>query len=960
MSLSDTPDPLSQTSLSELHLLCQKAVDEYSRSRNNKTDSSSCVEILRRAARGENEAIGVILLISRPFIEKKCPPDLRAHSEDIIQNVNLRLFKKFRNQKNPFQVTTFPRYRVYLNAVIANVIYNIRENNPAIVSLDQLAEAIGVEPEQPDRSQEIENLMLFQQLLELLDDPLEREIIRRRYGKGEKSANIAEALELDLKKVYRIADRAIRRLKEETASFWVEIQLSATTETLPIGGELEITITLKPTTSTQNADNQLTIPANEVEENELNLTLDAPGFQFLEEPVASFPFMQPSDVSATQRATFRLVALRPGAAQITVELYRGDVYEGQIKREVTIRGISEQATLKRQIRQTYQVQLFLSAEVLPIGGELEVTIDLKPATFAEQADYLLHIPTNEIKGSELNLTLDAPGFQFLEEAVASLPFMEPSRLRAPQRATFRLVALRPGAAQITVELYRGDVYEGQIKRKVTIRGISEQAMGADRLALGSRPVAQPDYILQVHTHRDEIGKSCSFHYHLTSSHPALMLRSGVSADSAVLSMQQLDMLRESWQEVLRETRGGLSTDARSRLVALGRYLYRRLVPEGLRDELRGLGRVGRTLLLITDQDAWLPWELLYDDKRRRFLGERVIMGRWLRELGDVPPYEFPVGQVSVAYYEKVAQDHEWWAGLIEPRGSPRAESLPGGMLESLVVSESIRGLHLLRYGRKVGEESDWEAPVRFANLNQEHTIEGEVRPIKLNLRRHRPLVQLSYVGTSRELTDVSQKWASTFVRAGCSAFVGTLWTVPAEVEVAFISGFYHHLWTGASLGEAFEAGRQLARAVVPESFDWLAYVLFGDPMARPYRPVKGPGYAVLEVVGQSVDEPLRAGILYRCRVSLRRTPPVWLKERVIEVEEALAYQNARVHLVAFDLQVTPSGPIELLRTPQGDYLGWFSMVAAPEMVGESVELQVHFADGREPIESLMLSFDVIS
>jgi RNA polymerase sigma factor (sigma-70 family) len=219
MSTTKSSSTFDSFSLSDLDQLCQQAVDEYRRSRNNKTDSSSCVEILRRAARGENEAIGVILLISRPLIEKKCPHDLRQHCDDIVQNVNIRFIKKFRNQKNPFQVTTFPRYRVYLNTTVANVIYNVREKHPYTESLDQLTEVQGFEPVQPDNSQEIENLMLFEQLLALLHDPLEREIIRRRYGIGEKSADIAVALGLDLKKVYRIAERAVRRLKKKSELF---------------------------------------------------------------------------------------------------------------------------------------------------------------------------------------------------------------------------------------------------------------------------------------------------------------------------------------------------------------------------------------------------------------------------------------------------------------------------------------------------------------------------------------------------------------------------------------------------------------------------------------------------------------------------------------------------------------------------------------------------------------------
>ena len=612
-------------------------------------------------------------------------------------------------------------------------------------------------------------------------------------------------------------------------------------------------------------------------------------------------------------------------------------------------------------------QLSLPAEPLSIDSELEVTVKLEQAASAEesgQSGQRFDIPLDEVEGSDLNLLLKAHGFQFLAGSVASLPFLDLARGHQPQIARFRLLAIHPGETQIAVALYHGSNYKGEIKEQVKVAEGKEQVEVAEGdesssdadLVLEPRPVALADYILQVHTRwHDERGAAFSFHYHLTSTHTSLLLTSGVEADSDILSTEWMEALREEWQQLLRETKVGVVQ--RPRLATLGRYLYQTLLPKNLQQEFKTLWGLGRSLLLITDQGAWLPWELLYDG--HKFLAERVIIGRWLRELGNVPPYEFPVGQVSVAYYENAAQEHPWWLELIKPPGSPRAVPLPDGMLEA--STEPLRGLHLLRYGEKYAEDGAWEAPVLFADANRSDTIKRQVQPIKLSLRRNRPLVNLSYLNIGfSQLTSLIEQWAPTFVQAGCSAFVGPLWTVLPVVEAAFISGFYHHLWTGDSLGEAFQAGRHLARAAAPESLDWLAYTFFGDPMARPYRPVKGPGYVLFEMIGQSIDEPLQAGISTRCRVGLRRTPPVWFKERVIEVEEELRFENPCVYLVAFDLQVEPNGPISLVRTPQGDYLGWFNLVAAPEMAGQSVELQVHFADGRQPLHSLMLSFDVIS
>ncbi|NER31751.1 MAG: hypothetical protein F6J89_30105 [Symploca sp. SIO1C4] len=277
-------------------------------------------------------------------------------------------------------------------------------------------------------------------------------------------------------------------------------------------------------------------------------------------------------------------------------------------------------------------------------------------------------------------------------------------------------------------------------------------------------------------------------------------------------------------------------------------------------------------------------------------------------------------------------------------------------MSNLDSTTAMRGLHLIRYNQSADTAN---RPIRIDDTLDTQDIEQQMRPAKLNLRRNRPLVSLGYVKTVQpELTTLEQTWASAFIRAGCSAFTGSLWAVNPVVEAAFISCFYNRLWTGDSLGEAFHASRQLARAAAPDSLDWLAYVLFGDPMARPYRPVEGKGYAVVEPIGREIDEPLPPGVPVRFRLSLRRTPPVWHEERVIEVAENLTFENLQVHVKTFGLQVTPDSPITMSLAPTGNYLGWFTLVAPPEMAGNSALVQVFLMDGMLPIHSLMFSLNI--
>jgi len=63
-------------------------------------------------------------------------------------------------------------------------------------------------------------------------------------------------------------------------------------------------------------------------------------------------------------------------------------------------------------------------------------------------------------------------------------------------------------------------------------------------------------------------------------------------------------------------------------------------------------------------------------------------------------------------------------------------------------------------------------------------------------------------------------------------------------------------------------------------------------------------------------------------------------------------------MLPFGLQVTPDSPIAMSLAPTGNYLGWFTLVAPPEMAGNSGLVQVFLMDGMLPIHSLMFSLNI--
>ncbi|MGF2037330.1 MAG: macro domain-containing protein [Nostoc sp. CmiVER01] len=601
-----------------------------------------------------------------------------------------------------------------------------------------------------------------------------------------------------------------------------------------------------------------------------------------------------------------------------------------------------------------KVSIAIFSKAVIVGEEVEISINLNQVGVSEDETYLFQISHNDTIANELNIILNAPGFQLNGDNTASLP-LDPDTAQETQTARFHLTAFRSGNATITAEIFRGDTFETKLETQIQVADIDEATFTPQRITTQPRPVPQPDFILRIQTIWNETNSTYKFQYQLTSFRFASVFTGNSIYTANAFSSSWIEQTRGLLAATLENISGSLPTEGKSRLISLGQYLFGQIIPTQLQSEFRSLIPQNSTftLLIVADQEAWIPWELLYDGQR--FFGDRFIIGRWLQELNDTRPYEFPVGAVNVAHYANVEQP-QLWATLLEAPGAPPPQSLPAGVLHD--STEAIRGLHLIRYSQS--SDADLRnAPVTLDNINHTEDIEFQMRPAKLNLRRNRPFVTLSYVKTDApELTALENTWASAFIRAGCSGFTGSLWAVEPAVEAAFISCFYNRLWAGASLSEAFYTSRQLARVAAPDSLDWLAYVLFGDPMARPYRPVPGDGYAIVEPIGREIDDPLPPGAIARFRVTLRRNPPVWHEDRVIEVAENLLFENLQVHIVTYGLQVIPDLPVTMKLTGKGDYLGWFTLVVPNEITDTSALVQVYFADGMRPIHSLNFSLNI--
>ncbi|MEM7538239.1 MAG: hypothetical protein AAF639_39090 [Chloroflexota bacterium] len=221
-------------SLAQLRDDCQQQIKNYyktsSQSQTKHEESRSCLEIVKRAAnyaqdRLAREALGVLLEITETFVFARCPDKLADKREDIAQDVNLRLIKKFGNRSEPFRPTTFAAYRKYINVTTQSVISNLtrEDRHPTIrkVYISELQGHSGEDNILVDSAPETAALLVQEEqaqiILRVLKNPLEAEAMIRRHAYDESVEEIAEAFsvshkEMSREDVSRLLERAKARL----------------------------------------------------------------------------------------------------------------------------------------------------------------------------------------------------------------------------------------------------------------------------------------------------------------------------------------------------------------------------------------------------------------------------------------------------------------------------------------------------------------------------------------------------------------------------------------------------------------------------------------------------------------------------------------------------------------------------------------------------------------------------
>jgi len=253
--------------------------------------------------------------------------------------------------------------------------------------------------------------------------------------------------------------------------------------------------------------------------------------------------------------------------------------------------------------------------------------------------------------------------------------------------------------------------------------------------------------------------------------------------------------------------------------------------------------------IVTDEPC-VPWELmrLYDLDRApgvpaEFLGIRHSVGRWLANESAAPRQRIGVHKLAVAAsdYQNVAavgSKLPWAAGertLMVDTYCADPVPLTSDALLDFLEKGRVQAVHFACHGNMSISDPDASRLVMEDTPNDLTPLAVARSEVCNGLGSEHPLVFLNAceVGGAATALSLVAGFPAAFLYAGAAALVSPLWAVNDEHARRIAEDFYREVFAaagGRTIGEVLRDLRQ--RWQTEKHLTFLAYVLYGDPLAR--------------------------------------------------------------------------------------------------------------------------------
>ncbi len=373
------------------------------------------------------------------------------------------------------------------------------------------------------------------------------------------------------------------------------------------------------------------------------------------------------------------------------------------------------------------------------------------------------------------------------------------------------------------------------------------ASEAGTLTLAAADAARPDFVLRIALSADR--RQLSYTLHSPTGKLGLVFqRMGsktLETDPRTFMENTLLGLSQMARAGKNKRTAAQSAANQEQLQEIGWELYEQLFTPALRNAYRQL----RTLrqqqpelsLLIVSDEPWIPWEMVLphedDLPDEDFLCAQFRLTRWLDGRGL--PEDFSLHQARVvtpkSNLASVKTEQKFFSEEL-PQLRPDI-SYGGAWLDRATqVTDALRGGDVQLFHFACHGDFDYSRPDESELTLEDGALRPSqiVGPMRTGVAKSKPLVFLNACHTAEANFSLTKMggWAARFVRAGASAFVGSLWEVNDVLAAQFAIRFYTELLQGATLGDAFHAARAYIREQDPANPTWLAYTLYADPNGR--------------------------------------------------------------------------------------------------------------------------------
>jgi hypothetical protein len=364
------------------------------------------------------------------------------------------------------------------------------------------------------------------------------------------------------------------------------------------------------------------------------------------------------------------------------------------------------------------------------------------------------------------------------------------------------------------------------------------------LLLASPDAARPDFVLRITLSADRRRLSYSLHSPTGRLGMVHQRMGSVTLQSDPRTFLDNTLLRLS--QMARASRSKL-TDAqfaahKARLQEIGWELYEQLFTPQLRQAYRSLRQLraqepSLSLLVVSDE-PWIPWEMVLpheaDLPAEDFLCAQFRMTRWLDGSGLPEGLNVSNAQVVVpkSNLASVKMEQDFFTQQLPP-----TVGFSGQWLDTATqVKDALRQGNSHWFHFACHGDFDYARPDESALQLKEDSLTPSqiVGPTRTGVAASRPLVFLNACHTAEIAPSLTRMggWAERFVRAGASAFIGSLWEVNDLLAAQFAIQFYNELLAGQTLGDAFHTARIHIRERDEANPTWLAYTLYADPNGR--------------------------------------------------------------------------------------------------------------------------------